>query len=349
MALAALAASMLTAAAGCVIDPTQTVSDSTEAPVTGMSVDAGAGDAKAADAGAAADAKADARPADAGQGDAGAHDAATTSATTPISWLPYVNIYRAQAALPALTEDATLSAGDVIHAKYIVQSGTIAHAESTKSPYYTKTGDTAGQSSNVAGGTSQFTQADVIDSWMAAPFHAVGILDPRLTKVGYGDYYDGSAKVLKFGAALDVLHGRVATAVAKPTFPVMWPGDKQVVPLHQGVTELPDPLTGCKGYSAPFGLPIVLQLGTGGAVPKVAGSTLQISGRNIDHCRFDETSYTNPDAASQAEVRSVLNTRNAIVIIPRDPLSPGVSYRVTVASNGATYTWVFAVSSTVRD
>jgi uncharacterized protein YkwD len=347
MRVASVLATLATLTAGCVIDPSQgTAGDSNQAVTKG---DAGTPDAH--DAGDAGKDAGDAGVHDAGDaGDAGKDaGASTTTTTTTLAWLPHLNTYRTMAGLPALTEDAAMTAGDKVHAKYIVQTGTIVHAEDKASKYYTAAGDTAGQASNVAGGTALYASNDVIDSWMAAPFHAVGLLDPRLQKIGFGEYYDATAKPLRYGAALDVVHGRVSVAAAKATYPVMFPGDKQIVPLHVGVTELPSPLTACKNYSAPFGLPIVLQLGSGTTIPKVTGSTLQANGRNVDVCTFDETTYVNPVSSSQVEVRSVLNTRNAIVLVPRDPLIPGTTYRVTVQATGKTYTWTFAVASKVTD
>ena len=61
---------------------------------------------------------------------------------------------------------------------------------------------------------------------------------------------------------------------------------------------------------------------------------------------FDETSYSHPDPGSQSLGRSILNSRDAIVLIPRLPLTPGTSYTVSLTVDGQTHTWTFGVSST---
>src|SRR5205823_6511295 len=50
----------------------------------------------------------------------------TVSAPVP-SWLTYVNSFRDAANLPRLTENAAYSAGDQIHAKYMVDTGYFGH------------------------------------------------------------------------------------------------------------------------------------------------------------------------------------------------------------------------------
>lgn len=60
-----------------------------------------------------------------------------------------------------------------------------------------------------------------------------------------------------------------------------------------------------------------------------------------EHCVFDETNYTNPDSSAQSLGRSILNSRDAIVIMPREPLVSGARYTVSITVNGTEYTWSF--------
>ena len=77
--------------------------------------------------------------------------------------------------------------------------------------------------------------------------------------------------------------------------------------------------------------------------------SLTQSGTALDHCVYDANTYTNAaDPAGQELGRLVLQTRNAVVIIPRAPLAPGATYTVSITVNGQTHTWSFAVSTTVR-
>ena len=110
------------------------------------------------------------------------------------------------------------------------------------------------------------------------------------------------------------------------------------------ISEYPSPLTSCRGYEAPTGLPVIVQLGSGNQVPRVTGSWFAEGTRVLDHCIFDEGSYMNRDAGQQRLGRSILASRNAIVLIPRKPLRPGARYRAVVEVNGRLIDWTFGVS-----
>ena len=112
----------------------------------------------------------------------------------------------------------------MLHARYGVKNGVLVHAEDPGNPWYTPEGNAAGTSSNVAGSPNIDAGDDfAIDSWMQAPFHALGILDPRLIEAGYGAYREGVGGPLHMAAALDVLRGLGSTPRAG--YPIVWPGD----------------------------------------------------------------------------------------------------------------------------
>ncbi len=262
---------------------------------------------------------------------------------TQAGWLDYVNYYRAMARLPPVTENASWSYGNWLHARYMVKNNVVEHTENPNNPWYTPEGLAAAQSSNLVAHFEVNTPDEwAIDSWMQGPFHAIGVIDPELAQAGFGSYREADGG-LQMGAGLDVIRGlgRLPPTV---TFPVQWPADGATVPLavHRG--EYPDPLTSCPGYSVPSGLPIILQLGPGDRVPNVTASAFLQGGTPLPHCVFDETSYVNPDPGQQALGRNILDSRDAIVVIPRSPLTPGMSYTVSVTANGQTYTWSFTVA-----
>jgi hypothetical protein len=62
-----------------------------------------------------------------------------------------------------------------------------------------------------------------------------------------------------------------------------------------------------------------------------------------EHCRFDGTTYVNPDADMQSVGRNVLAARGAVVLLPREPLVKGVSYAASLTADGATLAWTFTV------
>jgi hypothetical protein len=143
------------------------------------------------------------------------------------AWLDYVNNYRRSAGLPVLTENATWSDGDRKHAIYTVKNDTLGHTENPSLPFYTPEGHTAAQNSNVmAGSSTGYTDESAIDLWMNGPFHAVGIIDPRLAVTGFGSYRESGGSY-GMAAALDVLRGR-SGSTAGVTFPIAWPGHGQV-------------------------------------------------------------------------------------------------------------------------
>jgi len=263
----------------------------------------------------------------------------------PGDWLSYINYYRATAELPPVTENPTWSDGCWKHARYMVKNDVVEHTEDPDNPWYSSEGLAAGLMSIILG----HPEADVsdeyaIDSFMLAPFHAVYLLEPTLLRVGYGSYREPDGGI-QMGAAVDVLHGR---GVMPPSvkFPIRWPGPGMTVPVYAYLGEYPDALASCPGYSVPAGLPVILQIGLGELTPSVTAHSFRQGTTLLEHCVFDETTYTNPDAVQQSLGRSVLDNHDAVVLIPRAPLVPGSSYVVSITVNGETHTWTFAVSNT---
>jgi hypothetical protein len=63
----------------------------------------------------------------------------------------------------------------------------------------------------------------------------------------------------------------------------------------------------------------------------------------LEHCVFDETTYTNPNGAEQNLGRAVLDARDAIVLLPRAPLDRQTNYSVSITADNQTYRWTFTV------
>lgn len=262
-------------------------------------------------------------------------------------WLAYVNYYRALAGLSPVYENASWSDGGWLHARYMVKNDYISHSEDPQKPWYTPEGDQAARASNLmASSSSSNSDHYAIDLWMQAPFHAVGILDPQLGSVGFGSFREPDGG-LQMGASLDVIRGLLGSQ-ADVEFPVAWPGDGATVPLSAYLTEYPDPLTSCPGYQAPSGLPVILQLGDGNITPSVTSYSIRANGETLEACIFDETNYQNPDPEARRLGRAILNSRDAVVLIPRLPLSPGEHYSISITANGQTYRWSFRVAEEVH-
>lgn len=269
--------------------------------------------------------------------------AGTTTAAASPDWLTYLNGYRAMASLPVLIENSSWSSGGENHARYTVKNDILMHNEESNNPWYTPEGMQAAQAGNLMGSYDQAaSDRHAVDSWMQAPFHAIGILDPSLQQVGYGSYREGDGGI-QMGATLDVLRG-LGPIPASVKYPIMWPGNGTTVPLVKFYSESPNPLTSCPGYTVPTGLPIILQVGQGEVSPKVSNFSISQGGTTLESCIFTEETYTNPDGNAQQSGRAILNERDGIVLIPRLPLTPGANYTVSITVNGQNYTWSFSVS-----
>lgn len=260
-------------------------------------------------------------------------------------WLSIVNSYRALALLPPVTENPAWSDGDWKHARYMVKTDQITHDEDNSSPWYTPEGDEAAHNSNVmVSSSATATDRYAIELWLQGPFHALGILDPALLQAGFGSYREADGG-WQMAAALNVLQG-LGSIPASVHFPILWPGSGVSFPLSAyGGGESPDPLSSCSGYSVPAGSPVILQLGPGNITPHVTAHSFARGGTPLEHCVFDETNYQNPDSGSQSLGRSVLNARDAVVLIPRQPLASGQTYTASITADGQTYTWSFTIAA----
>lgn len=265
-----------------------------------------------------------------------------------MGWLDRLNFYRATAALPPVVEAPALSVAVAEHARYMVRHDRIEHAQ-RKRRGASPEGAAAAAVSNLAGSTSPVEpDAWAVDTWMQAPFHALGILDPSLQQVGFGIHRAKDGRI-QTAAGLDVIRGRMADAGRRLRYPILWPADGATVPLTAHTSEYPDPLSSCEGYEAPSGLPLIVQLGAGEGVPQVMASYVGEEGTPLDHCVFDESTYRNRSGADQQLGRRILNSRDAVVLIPRQPLRPGARYRVVLEVAGRPrMDWSFTVGSALR-
>ena len=215
----------------------------------------------------------------------------------------------------------------------MVKNDEVAHSEVSTHPYYTAAGDTAARSGNIeVNSYTGYTNQQAIDWWMAAPFHAIGMLDPRLTSTGFGAYREVKSG-WQVGFTLDVLRGNPFSG---GTYPVYFPGNGATVPLtsYHG-QESPNPLQACSGYTAPSGLPAFIEVG-GNVATSVSAHSFTGDGVALAHCVID--SHT-------PNIGSGLTYRGGVIVIPRAPLVPGVTYTVNLTVNSKAYTWSFGVTT----
>ena len=257
-------------------------------------------------------------------------------------WLSYLNLYRDQANLHHLVENGDWMEGARLHSQYMVKNDIITHYEDSDNIWFTDEGYTAGRNGNIFvsswSGTSDET---AIDFWMTGPFHAISMLDPQLQSTALGSYREEDGG-WKMGATLDVSRGREVIPPGT-TFPLPYPRDGGQIWLYSYKgNEWPDPLTSCSDYTPPTGPPIMLQLGDGSLTPNVTDFQLSMGGSPLPACLFDETSYINADGGVQSTGRLILGSRDAVVIMPRDPLELGQFYTASVTADGVTVEWSFS-------
>ena len=248
-------------------------------------------------------------------------------------WLSILNIYRAQSGLRPVAANTAWDGGTRNHSCWMLLNG-IAHDEAPGTPGYTPDGDQAGNSSNVAVSSVEATTAKGhIGLWMSGPFHAIGILRPNLTQSSYGQCSTAtnpSTTSWRSTATLDVIRGLAAGA--KPTAPIVFPGNGATTSLTKFVAESPDPRTFCGWTGRNVGLPLLAMMPS-----TVASATASVTGPNgpVTTCVLHGANTT-------GIASSILGGDNAIVILPDAPLVTG-QYHVTVASNAGPADWTFNV------
>ncbi len=265
-----------------------------------------------------------------------------TPAPLPSDWLGYFNALRAIGGLPSVAENASWSNGCALHARYMVKNDVFGVPEDPANPWYTAEGDAAAQNANLMlSASATLTDTDVLDLWLSAPFHGLGMLAPGMQSTGFGSYREVIGQ-FQTGACLDITRGLGSASL---TYPLAWPGDGEASPLAAAtIQDTPDPLSACNGYTLPTGAPVYLLLGPGWTItPTVTTSSFVQNGTALPHCVLSAATYTNPDPALQQLGRMLLYAHDAVVLIPKDPLIPGTQYSVALTVDGQQYAWRFTV------
>ncbi len=264
-----------------------------------------------------------------------------TIAAVGTDWLQFVNRFRASAGVPPLRENTAWSLDAFDHSRYMAYTGDLSHSQDVNSPYFSRAGMAAAENGNIAAGYSSSEPFQwAFNYWMSAPFHALPIIDPQLATTGFAEYRSPDA-LLGATATLDVRRG-LGPLPAGVAYPIRYPCDgASTWVLRYSLPEFPEALSTCPGYRQPTGAPIILQLGDGGLTPHVTATSLARDGQYLAHCWFDETTFTHPNEFRQRSARNILDQRDAIVIIPQEPLLLDATYAVRIDANGQTYTWSF--------
>ena len=278
---------------------------------------------------------------------------ASVTAGSIAPWLAAINELRASVKLPPVIEDPKLSAGDLNHAKYLVKNyadrvgpghlvGAEMHDEDKGNSWYSPEGATAGAHSDVNqswGNESPPSARWAVNNWIAGPFHRLWILNPRLHRVGYGEFCEKKYCV----AALNLGDGSDPPDGPEPlATPIEYPNHNSPTSIISFAGEWPNPLTSCPNIEGQAGMPATIQLGSM-VDAKLADYSITRDGHGVESCAIDATNYQNPIAAEQTRGRAILHELGAAVIIPKLPLKPGGHYTVTATLNNHAYQWTFDV------
>lgn len=230
-------------------------------------------------------------------------------------WLTELNAYRALNDAPPVAESAVFDHGDRLHIRYMAETGDFTHVENPKSKWYTTLGAEAGESSDLAFGTS-----NPVAAWAAAPYHALSELSKYNTLTGYST--DGVyAALWTIGSS---------TSLLRPSQPLyQFPASGKTTGLlaYSG-GESPNPLSSCPTawQNAPdVGLPIIFGNRLTAAKPS---ATVTSGSTSLKVCMANASIYG-----------------NAVFVIPLLPLKAHHTYTVTVKYNGKLQSrWSFRTS-----
>ena len=280
-------------------------------------------------------------------------------------WLDALNDYRARVGVPPVTEDPVLSRGCLAHAQYLVTNyrqmleesrlpGALFHVEDKSKPGYSPEGLKAAHASDVvyqprSTSSQPELMAEAIEWWLSGPFHRPELVSPDLKRAGFGQYCAGRGCISVMNTISDsVLAPPGGRPLARP-IEVPPEGSSFGLPTFGG--EWPNPVSSCPGYPQ-LSQAITIQLGT--HVPAKVGdasltrTTGDGAGTRVATCVYDADTYMNPDIGGQAKGREVLEGFGEVVMMVREPLVSGETYRVAMTVNGKPYTWSFTAAPLMR-
>ncbi len=261
-------------------------------------------------------------------------------------WLIYLNQLRAMAGVPPVVEDQTLSMAAKAHAVYMVRTDdATAHSEDSSSPHYSAEGAAAARSADIFATTQVDGNYDwALNFWMSGPFHVLQLIDPLQVSVGFGQHQEATGHI-QMAAVLDTARGdKLPDSSAE--FPRYFPPDGgQTWIVRKSLYEWPEPFGGCAGYGfqPPSGPPVIVQLGTGNITPRVTSYRLLRGDTVVESCLLTETTYVHPNIYTQEFGRSLLDARDAVILLPLHPLEGNQIYTAKLTINGVDHEWSFSV------
>lgn len=257
-------------------------------------------------------------------------------------WLFYLNGLRALSGLPPVSENPAWNDDAWNHSRYMVKTGIISHGEEPTSPFFSQGGHDASENGNLATTiASERGYQWAFNYWLSAPFHAVPMLDPQLNQVGFGIFLEAGAPI-EVGATLDIKRGLVSGLETAVTYPIIYPQDgERTWVLSYSLPEFPNARNSCPGMGSRTGAPIIIQAGPGDGTPQVGQVSLTLNGQAQPVCVISETSYNGATPTETRIGRNILDQRDAVIILPYNPLARDSTYTVNLNLNGELLAWSF--------
>ena len=277
-----------------------------------------------------------------------------TTPTTDAGGYAWVSYFRGLAGLPGVTRNATLEYDDALHVLYLANHAltceTNVHDELTTrvagcgaNPYATSAGKAAANNSDITRVSVDVTDRTAVSNWFSAAFHALVLLDPRLTSTGYASYYTTNPTGSKplawnYTAAVDVYRGRSGSYNGST---VVFPANDSVTPLlsYSVGTESPEPFRTSVGSCRSWGsattvsAPVIVQWPIRASGAAGLGVIVDLStGRALPTCTLNAGSY-----AAGSEGRTFLSGANngitqAAFYYASTPFLAGHRYQLRIGS-----------------
>ena len=262
------------------------------------------------------------------------------------NWVTTLNYYRSSSSLAPLSESPELSSFVKKHVIYLAMSDPkyftgqyfSAHSENPASPFYSAQGAASG---NVLTSIESGNQSESIDSWMAAPFHAVGLMRENLKQAGWASAFNQKTGVYEIGMNI---FGGLTPGRSKI---VLFPGDGSSTRMDSFAGENPDPRESCgSSWQSYTGLPIWVSLLEAPAADMSAqlttpnGESLK-SGSQL--CLINEFTMKSSDSVYGPAGKAIMKAEHMVIIIPKAPLRAGKqNISLSIAGRSA-ISWSFSV------
>lgn len=262
------------------------------------------------------------------------------------SWIDTLNYYRLSSGLSPITEDKRLSDAVKAHVTYLTMSDpkyltgryVSRHLENPASPYYTVRGSSAGQEMTSTLINNQYLS---IDQWMAAPFHAIGLMREGLLAAGWATAYNTRTGFYDTGA--DVLDRLKPTR----TKVIMFPGDGSQSRMDSFTGESPDPRESCgPNWRSYTGLPVWVSL-LSKPPYQMRAQLVTPSGEVLSSqdqlCIVNEFTVKSSDPVYGAAGKAIIKAEHMVLIIPKKPLAPGLQSVSLELNRRPRIDWSFTV------